>query len=368
MVSKRLNIIIVFIVLLAIAGFGALTMLHYTESPEFCAECHIMEPYYRSYLSSDYLDHKHEQVGITCDGCHIEPGTTTIEIGIHSIFAEVIPYYTGAYEDPVPPGHVPREHCLQCHEDYQERTSHLEINPHGGGDNCDACHQGHQKEFADADCAKCHARPYANLREAGGKHAVLQDDRNCAFCHNVHGYIPGCADCHGRIHGEDFASCGDCHVNAHMLGDIELKPIESRFCASCHAKQSEDLGSYPSKHAKVQCTSCHPGHKKIPTCDLCHFGHGDMIGEDCADCHASGHMPKEVSYATTTPSNFCVGCHAEPYQVLMASATRHATLTCAYCHPTHGLIPTCESCHPLPHGTTFTDCATCHTTAHSTRI
>jgi len=60
MVSKRLNIIIVFIVLLAIAGFGAMTMLHYTESPEFCAECHIMEPYYRSYLSSDYLDHKPE--------------------------------------------------------------------------------------------------------------------------------------------------------------------------------------------------------------------------------------------------------------------------------------------------------------------
>ncbi|MDI6888738.1 MAG: NapC/NirT family cytochrome c [Methanocellales archaeon] len=370
MVSKRLNIIIVFIVLLAIAGFGALTMLHYTESPEFCAECHIMEPYYRSYLSSDYLDHKHEQVGITCDGCHIEPGTTTIEIGIHSIFAEVIPYYTGAYEDPVPPGHVPREHCLQCHEDYREKTRYLATDPHKTLAECDSCHQAHPKRVvlpppSDEQCGQCHRTEYNAIKTVGGDHGRLY----CTYCHETHGAILACQGCHGDTHGAEYGNCLDCHSDAHAPGKIAYAGTTSNaFCAVCHDAEYGATQTSPSKHTGMYCADCHAEHGAILACMDCHAPHtSGMTNADCLGCHPA-HMPTVIEYPVTTPSTTCGGCHQEDYNTLMTSATRHATLTCAYCHPEHAYLPTCQSCHGTPHGATFTDCGTCHDTAHSTRI
>lgn len=46
----------------------------YHEQPQFCATCHIMEPYLESWVSSDYGAHAHAVEDATCLECH-EPTT-----------------------------------------------------------------------------------------------------------------------------------------------------------------------------------------------------------------------------------------------------------------------------------------------------
>jgi fumarate reductase flavoprotein subunit len=92
-----------------------------------------MAPYFLSWGSSDYLDHKHANNGTDCRSCH---------------------------EADFPDTRASMDQCLNCHSSYEqlaELTSGLEPNPHSSHYEdlrCTVCHKAHQA--SELYCNKCH--------------------------------------------------------------------------------------------------------------------------------------------------------------------------------------------------------------------
>jgi hypothetical protein len=159
MSRKRIIVIAVLLGVVVIGGVGAVGFWQYHEQPEFCATCHIMEPYLESWEESDYGAHAHAQYDIACLDCH-EP---TLEQQID----ELIVYVQGDYEIPLGELKYPKESCYGCHEhgSYEqivEMTAHLEEevggNPHNshyGEMECRLCHKMHEE--SEDYCSQCHA-------------------------------------------------------------------------------------------------------------------------------------------------------------------------------------------------------------------
>jgi cytochrome c nitrite reductase small subunit len=149
----------VFLVLIGVVIVAGVGSWEYTGTAEFCSVCHIVTPYYQSWKSGQYLDHRHAIKGVTCDDCHIEPGKNRImEMGKYT--KEGIDYVTGNYPTPLPQANLSKEYCLKCHGTYSElaqKTSNVTPNPHQshlGEIQCQLCHKSH-KPFENY-CLKCH--------------------------------------------------------------------------------------------------------------------------------------------------------------------------------------------------------------------
>lgn len=93
-----------------------------------------MPPYYRSWATSNFLDHKHGKRGITCASCH---GTS------------------------LPTEATKKERCFSCHGDYKKLVgespvhklaleAHIAVEPL----ECNACHNAHKK--SKLVCNECH--------------------------------------------------------------------------------------------------------------------------------------------------------------------------------------------------------------------
>jgi cytochrome c nitrite reductase small subunit len=159
MSKKRIVVIAVVLGVVVIGGVGAVGFWQYHEQPQFCATCHIMDPYLESWQASDLGAHAHAEYDVTCLECH-EP---TVEEQVN----ELVVYLQGDYEIPLRELKYPMEECLQCHEhgtyeEIVETTADLVetvgANPHAshyGEMECRLCHKMH-KESEDY-CAQCHA-------------------------------------------------------------------------------------------------------------------------------------------------------------------------------------------------------------------
>jgi hypothetical protein len=227
-----------------------------------------------------------------------------------------------------------------------------------------------------ADCGRCHASVFKQIKTEGGKHKF-----DCAKCHTqFHTYnpikqnwneiMPKCQTCHGLIHGQKFTECSACHSNPHApKTQMKMSGDMLKVCGDCHGKVAQELQNNPSKHTKVDCSACHHSkHGYIPSCMECHKPHTPtQTVKDCLACHPV-HNPLKISYAMTTPNEVCGACHNAVYTKLKANASKHSTVTCASCHTKHRFIPKCEDCHSKVHGETmlkkFPNCSACHVSAH----
>jgi len=227
-----------------------------------------------------------------------------------------------------------------------------------------------------ADCGRCHASVFNQIKAEGGKHKI-----DCSKCHTqFHAYnpvkqnwneiMPKCQTCHGLIHGQKFAACSTCHTNPHapktqmtMSGDM------AKACGDCHTKVAQDLQSNPSKHTKVDCSLCHHSkHGFIPSCMECHKPHSaNQTVKDCLVCHPA-HKPLVIKYPENTTNEVCGGCHGAVYNKIKATTSKHGQVACAKCHTRHKYIPKCEDCHGKPHGEVvlkkFPNCLQCHVDVH----
>jgi len=150
---KRKNWVVVgmAVVIIAIAGVA---MWNYHEQPQFCAMCHVMQPYLASWESSAFLARTHAEEDIACLDCH-EP---TVQQQVEELIKNV----TKNYETPLRERKFPQEECLECHEhgsytELAQRTSDLERNPHDshyGEMECHICHNVHR--VSEDYCAPCH--------------------------------------------------------------------------------------------------------------------------------------------------------------------------------------------------------------------
>jgi cytochrome c nitrite reductase small subunit len=133
----------------AIAG-----LLVVSKKPSYCGWCHVMEPYYNSWASTEYLAHKHNAASISCQDCH----PRTLGQLTHEILATV----RKSYNEPLPALKIGKDQCLSCHGDYASLakvTASLKVNPHAshiGEEQCYQCHKMHRASPGLKFCTTCH--------------------------------------------------------------------------------------------------------------------------------------------------------------------------------------------------------------------
>jgi hypothetical protein len=203
--------------------------------------------------------------------------------------------------------------CMDCHEQFHAyspaRNNWAELMP-----TCDQCHQQpHGNKLT--DCLECHANPHLPLAVAmddtlisacgechGQPTGELADfpsahtEQGCAGCHQAHGQIPSCLECHQpHVTNQAAASCQSCHP-AHKPLEIGYdKTVEVATCGGCHAGALTAWQTTKSKHGSVHCAECHLGHGQIP---------------DCADCHGQPHDPGMLARFSR-----CLDCHVDAHDL-----------------------------------------------------
>src|SRR4030042_488619 len=93
MSKKRIIVIAVLLGVVVIGGVGAIGLWKYHEQPQFCATCHIMQPYLESWVSSDYGAHAHAAEDVTCLDCHVPTVQQQVD--------ELVVYMQGDFKVPL---------------------------------------------------------------------------------------------------------------------------------------------------------------------------------------------------------------------------------------------------------------------------
>ncbi len=181
--------------------------------------------------------------------------------------------------------------CMDCHRGHPPKVQ-------GNIPDCSVCHVG-MKHFDLDNCLGCHTNPHTslNITLGGGitdacltchisqqeqlkAHKSMHTTFDCTFCHNEHGLIPECVQCH-QPHSDKMGQkdCNRCH-QAHKPLDVTYREdTPSIYCAACHSTAYGLLQASPAKHHELNCTTCHQAkHKMIPACQSCHDKpHSDSI-------------------------------------------------------------------------------------------
>jgi hypothetical protein len=253
--------------------------------------------------------------------------------------------------------------CIQCHE----RSHNAQFQ------DCKECHDAHAplniaaSSLFNDSCYKCHTQQNEEFVQHPSRHADLK----CIYCHQEHRHIEACINCHAP-HSMELTvdDCLNCHP-AHMPLQIDYPEyVPNVNCASCHERTVVTLEHSSTKHNTLTCTYCHPVHEMIPECIECHKAHtSQMTNDECMDCHPA-HNPVVIDFPASTKNGYCAVCHKDVDSTLSKSDTKHAGLGCVYCHPKHRYLPTCESCHGLPHKEihdNFPLCSQCHIVSHDVK-
>lgn len=233
-----------------------------------CVKCHEQPP---KDIAAAGGKHKTE---VTCQDCHVG--------------------HPPKVKKPIP-------QCSQCHDG----------KPHYKLQGCLGCHSNPHTpkniKFGNNvtdPCLTCHSGQIEQLRTFKSKHTAL----NCSFCHNVHGRIPACTQCH-KPHSNDMAAkdCSVCH-QAHKPADVTYKSdTQSKMCAACHGKAFSLLTASTAKHSKLACVYCHQNkHKMVPQCTQCHVKpHPAAIMAKfpkCGECHSIAHDLNRWGDAAAAPA------------------------------------------------------------------
>ncbi len=320
--SRKKIITIALAAVVVIGGVGGVGLWKYHERPEFCATCHIMEPYLESWEESEYGAHAHGVEGVACLDCH-EP---TIEQQVN----ELVVYMQGDYEIPLEELEYSEEECFECHElegyeELIELTADLELNPHDshlGELDCQLCHSMH--EVSVDYCARCHeaiATGVGWTTEVTGtaEVEVWSPDMDCTACHVMEPYLESLDDTNllAYAHAEEGLECLDCHeeeaveqVHEEAVPGktIKARTVEMEFCFDCHVENEhtsyeeviertaeyviDDQNINPhDPHAgvedmdPVECASCHQMHDESSLIDGCYSCHHSGTLQNCSECH-----------------------------------------------------------------------------------
>jgi hypothetical protein len=231
-----------------------------------CAQCHI--------TVFERIKNKGGKHQIDCVRCHTQ---------FHMFNPKKRPYETV----------IPK--CETCHGVFHGKgTKTVRLT------NCASCHTDPHApliipsaEIENA-CAICHKKESLQIKNNVSKHTT---EVSCIDCHaDKHGFIPECNACH-ESHSPDVDlntnACMGCHP-VHMPNKITYG-VEtlSTICAGCHQEAYDLLQKNHTKHSDLACAKCHPAHKEIPKCSVCHGQpHSKAMMHDtrkCGDCHGIAH-------------------------------------------------------------------------------
>jgi cytochrome c nitrite reductase small subunit len=294
---KRRNIwVIIGVAVVVIVVVAGVALWNYHEQPQFCAICHIMQPYLESWESSPFLAQAHADEDVTCLECH-EP---TIQQQVD----ELVKFVTNDYETPLEEREFDQEWCLRCHEhgSYQEvieRTEDREYNPHDWHDGeleCSVCHKVHRE--SEDSCAPCHGLMATGTGWITATQALewWEPDMDCAVCHVMTPYTESLEDATllAYVHAQEGLVCLDCHEQVVLeqvheearAGTTQLKGrrFSMESCLDCHVpnehrsyeeiiSRTEELARNPhdSHYGELECSICHKMHKvSVDYCAQCH--------------------------------------------------------------------------------------------------
>ncbi|MCC7262241.1 MAG: NapC/NirT family cytochrome c [Candidatus Latescibacteria bacterium] len=332
---------------LFLVGFGLLATIltvEATSQPKFCGSCHIMEPYYKSWLTSSHKD-------FACVECHIPPGIYSEIQKKTEAISMVASYFTGTYGTN-PWAEVDDAACLQCHqrrllagkENYKgvifDHEPHLSELRREKKLRCTSCHsqivQGSHIAVETSTCFLCHFKD-----QASGKGTA-----RCTLCHAVPEKViekGSLSFNHADVKRFDM-QCQACH--SHITSGEGTAPKQR--CYVCHndVTRLEKYDDHPALHRihvsehKVECLHCHT-----------EILHGESAGPpkqnagSCGVCHADGHSPQRDLYSgqggkgvPERPSNMflagisCEGCHFVPRQKGADKIQSAGALACMACH------------------------------------
>jgi hypothetical protein len=140
---------------------------------ESCGNCHVMEPYVQSSLTSEILAGAHTANDVTCTDCH--------DYDLDQQINDTVAYFSNNYQQPLEQARYEMDFCFQCHEhgSYDQiawRTMDLgvsdgqskghEANPHQSPHytelQCNVCHRVHTPSTL--YCWECHTFDYGDPR------------------------------------------------------------------------------------------------------------------------------------------------------------------------------------------------------------
>ena len=109
-----------FALLMVLAGLGGVSvftgvsLIHWTETPDFCGRCHTMAPELQAYEAGPHSD-------VTCGECHVEPGITGWVKAKFNGTRQLVQIVLGTFPEPIPPpdhDHLPsaEDTCAKCHD------------------------------------------------------------------------------------------------------------------------------------------------------------------------------------------------------------------------------------------------------------
>lgn len=284
---------------------GGYSFYEYSNTPEFCSSCHIMEPYITAWEESN-----HAEFG--CVDCHISPREGAKWEAKFQGMMQAIKYLTRSYASK-PYAEIEDASCLRsgCHQDrLVEEHSTAEFKNHVAFDHrphltderrgkqlrCTSCHAqivvGNHMEVTTTTCYLCHFRE-------SDKHDVAQLS-DCRTCHKL---LPDYDVEHEVIDPHDPNVVLDTVTFNHL--DYEDKPVD---CTSCHAGMIQGKG--PARQDR--CLVCHNDPVHLQRFDETEFIHDNHITEHnvtCERCHDA--IKHNVQPMPTTNEGQCNQCHVE---------------------------------------------------------
>lgn len=385
------------IVFLFLAGVGLAGAEYYTSRASFCGSCHIMQPYYKSWLADSHGALNRA----ACVDCHYAPGEQHTPMAKLKGLSQLTSYFSGRAGAGRPKAQVDDASCLAtgCHDNRAFMTVDLRLSnvtfnhathldPDGKRLDEERVNLANRRaslstklgpdRFAAIEAIAQTMQPAEEIAEqltawlADRNYAYLQDDV-LAYAEGLHmdvriGQLAGlkCSSCHqyDSTSKKHFTvartTCYTCHfTNQPFNGGTGT-------CLSCHeppttlvpvhGKRSPANGS-PSTSVvmmnhttiienDVDCASCHV--------DLIR-GTGQVTRRDCQNCHDQAHYLRDFTARTTqTVREYhrvhaagqrarCNDCHAVIEHQLMPLGDPGDTMSllapvreeCRHCHPEH---------------------------------
>jgi cytochrome c nitrite reductase small subunit len=326
MSRKRIVVIAVFAVVV-LGGAGGVGLWQYHERPQFCATCHIMEPYLESWQASDYGAYAHAQRGVTCLECHVPTVQQQVD--------ELLVYMQGDFTVPLKELEVSDQFCYDCHledehasvEQVVLRTADREVNPHEshliGEMGCDTCHNMHRA--SEDYCAECHdpmatGPGWTTEATRTAEMDVWEPDMDCSVCHVMDPYVESLEDTSvlAYAHAQEGLECLDCHEEdaleetheeAEADRPVKQLTVEMAFCFDCHVENDhtsyeevaertegymigeEEINPHDPHVATdgvdpLECSSCHQMHEESALAEGCYSCHHTETFVSCSSCHA----------------------------------------------------------------------------------
>jgi nitrate/TMAO reductase-like tetraheme cytochrome c subunit len=341
------KVLMLFVAVVVVTVVLVVVFVEATSQPGFCVQCHVMEPYFKAWETSQHKD-------VSCIKCHMNPG---LEGTVHAKFMAIsmlANYATGLYKRSKPWAEIDDASCLRggCHETRLlngkvkfkgvtfDHEPHLTQPRRDRQLRCTSCHaqivQGAHISVTEATCFLCHLKP-----DSMGERTELA---RCTHCHTPP-TGPAAADSafdHTSVLDQKV-DCLNCHSRA-VVGNGYVAPDRCSFCHAEveHLQRFSDRDFVHQKHVterKVECEQCHAPIRHGKEVKL---SQARLAAQECAKCHGGADDAIEKVWFGTlpgipeTPSRMaqigqtCSSCHIEPV------------------HPDGHLpsAPSCEPCHP----------------------